>query len=820
MSPYGARRDVANIQQTFKTPIYYQITNISISPSGYFIAISTEHSVHVATLPDSSRLHDTDRSEIKLKTHQVGPTTHVIPEAPLAGVLWHPFAVASPSSDSLVTVTTDAAVRLWELERTNHWSFERPALAIDLRKLANGTSSDQDFEPSGFGKSRGFSADAFDMEVAAVCFGGVGAENEDPWASMTLWTSMTNGDVYALCPLLPSKWMPSAMTVPALTTSAIAKMAGLPSGILPDDQRAANQRYEWVQELDSEQIQLGDDSNEAVRLRPSNPSAIPRLQGPFQRPIELDEDVEACGIFVMPANLDEEDLFSGEDDYELIRGSTTLPFTVICLTTTDNKVHIMIELDGVTGQWLPKKGRSSFSVPTWDAGQLVLLETISLPGASPDLDAQPYFTADTSSSYRFFVTNCTSVASFSLEDWASRVGGEVSSGEETDNGLQSRLALACQGSICVMQVLISQKSASFSTALYLEDINTGTLLLTSSNSRAVAVQIDQPSLRTSRRLTSESNFSASLQAHAPHQSTFRASQSLMQTLAPDTRPQIETPPTREPYAPPRVFYENHMAPAEQLRSRIPLQHRHVLTQSPMLMSPVCLGIMTSAHRMFSNQTSRIEQAVAELFRRCERLRQDLRDQVEQMVKLAERLQSIKAGDEQEDSHKTPDDAVSHDKQISNRIAHAQQRQKDLYARYERVRRRAAQVKSGNQPISISERMWINETEALSKHVGAEDRDMSADQESLLDRFEAAKQLSQHLIRETKQFKETNDKEPGKAGDVPQTPDGKLRTSLGAGASGVSRIQRERIKEVMDMVEREGVVIEAVSRRLANLGVST
>lgn len=805
--------DPSNTTQTFKTPVYYQITGISISPSGHFIAIATEHSVHVAVLPLSSRLHDADQSEIKLKTFQVGPTTHVIPEAPLAGVLWHPLAVASPSTDCLVTVTTDAAVRLWELERTNHWSFERPALAIDLRKLADGTSSDQDFEPSGFGRSRGFSADNFDMEAAAVCFGGIGAESEDPWACMTLWTSMTNGDVYALCPLLPSKWIPSPTTVPSLTTSAVARLASMPSEIEPDEQNAARQRYEWVQELDDETLQFRDGPHEPVRLRPSNPSAIPRLQGPFELPIELDDDIEACDIIVLSANFDEEDLFSGEDDYEVVGGAKSLPFSIICLTTTDSKIHVMIELDGVTGQWLPKKGRTSFSVPTSDAGEFILLETITLPGSSTTISTRPTFTLDPSNRYEFYVTTSKSVTSVSLEDWAARVGSEVSEELDADSGLQSRLALACQGSICVIQTPITQESASLSTAILIDNINVGTLLLTSSDARAIAAQLDQSSFRTSKILTNEPDFASSGRGHARNQSTFRASQSLMQVLSNETRPQMDTPPTREAYAPPRIFYENHMGPIDQLRSGIPAQHRHILTQSPMHMSPICLQIMTSAHRALSTQTSQIERGVAELFRRCERLREELSDQVAQMAQLAERLQQIRSGSESDEQAKDDQNTVPHDEKISTRIVAAQTRQKELFARYERVRRRAAQVKSGNKPINTLEQRWIDEVSNLSKHVGVEEADSNSEDDNLTARLDAAKELSERLMAEAKRAKEASEKE---GGTDSETPEGKLRARLSTG--GMSRIQRERVKDVMEMVEREGMVIEAVRGRLANLGV--
>ncbi len=265
--------------RTLATPVYYQIRQLVISPSGHFLAICTEHTVHIAFLPDYSRLADQTASPLKLTTRQLGPTTHVIPESPLASVVWHPLAASGLSTDCLITVTAEAAVRIWELDKSNKWSFERPALAIDLRKLADGVSCDQDFQPSGFGKNRGFSVDDFDMEVASTCFGGQGLDDEDAWASMTLWTAMRNGDIYALCPLLPSKWRPTSTTIPSLSTSAVSRMATIAGEEAdPDERRAADQQYEWVQEIDDEEPL--DDSQE-TRLRPQNPSAIPRLQGPF-----------------------------------------------------------------------------------------------------------------------------------------------------------------------------------------------------------------------------------------------------------------------------------------------------------------------------------------------------------------------------------------------------------------------------------------------------------------------------------------------------------------------------------------------------------
>jgi nucleoporin NUP82 len=124
------------------------------------------------------------------------------------------------------------------VERNNHWSFDRPTLAIDLKKLVDGTSLDEDFAPSGFGQNKGFSADSVDMEVASACFGGHGYDEEDAWASMTLWIAMRPGDVYALCPLLPGKWKAPPVTIPSLTTSIVLKLAAIgDDSSEPDDER-------------------------------------------------------------------------------------------------------------------------------------------------------------------------------------------------------------------------------------------------------------------------------------------------------------------------------------------------------------------------------------------------------------------------------------------------------------------------------------------------------------------------------------------------------------------------------------------------------
>lgn len=801
------------VYRIFKTPVYYQITTLSVSPSGQFLAISTEHTVHVAILPDSSRLRDGDKSEIKLKTYQLGPTTHVIPEAPLASVMWHPLAASSASADCLVTVTAEAAVRLWEFERTNHWSFETPTLAIDLRKLADGTSSDQDFKPSGFGKNRGFSADTFDMEATAATWGGRAAETEDPWAAMTLWIAMTNGDVYALCPLLPSKWRPTPTTLPALATATVSRMAtNAGDDLEPDDRVAAEQCYQWVQKLDDDDHAIVDMDDESIRKRPENPSAIPRLQGPFELPLDdHNDDIEITDILVIAANLDEDELYSGEDDYEVVASARSLPFTTVCLTTTENKLHVMLELDGVTGQWLPKMGRNHFSVPASEGGEFVLLETLSIGAGSASEANKPAFSFDDSDTYNFFVTTNSSVQSFSLANWAARVGGEVMGDEfeGVDAGLQTRLRLACQGLICSEKELIGSQqtgktAAPLSVAIPIQGSSIGSLLLTSAGDRAIASQLDQSSFRTSKISPNEPAF------YSSSQSPFRASQALIQVLQEDPGQSIDLQPTRAPYAPSQALYQNHMLKLDNIKSSLPIHRRSVLTDKPLRLSPACLDVMTLAHRNFSHQTSDVEQAAAELFRRCERLREELVDQVRQMTQLAERFNNLKTDSESNTKVEGASASPStHSEKLDARIEAAKARQKELFNRYERVRRKAGQVGRAKKGLSIKEQAWALELESMAKHIGLD----TEEDETIASRIKVATQLSKDLASEAKSVKPT-----GAVGSGTQTPDGKVRVRLGAGGGGMTSHRRGKIQEVMGMIEREAAIIEAVQGRLTRLNV--
>lgn len=695
-----------------------------ISPSGNFLAILTEHTAHVAILPDAGHLAASDISPLKIKTHQLGPTIHVLPQSPIVSALWHPLACSSTSLDCLVTVTAEAAVRVWELDRSNNWSFDRPGLAIDLQKLLDGTSCDEDFEPSGFGKSRGFSADAFEMEVSAACFGGHGREEEDGWASMTLWVAMRNGDVYALCPLLPSKWRPASTLIPSLSTSVVTNIACInDDSVGPDGKRAVQQQFEWVQEIDTEEpMQLNTDADLLisgdVRSRPAAPSPIPRLQGPFLFVLEENElDLEVTDIHVIAAKVNAEDLLSGEEeDYVDLEGliQDRLSSTVICLATTTGKIHICLDLEGVSGQWLPKSRKGAFTVPVGEPKDLVLVESLQIENSEIGSDNWPLFSQDAISPYDFYVTSSNRVDFLSLSAWVSRLESELLSPASPDTGLDFRLKVLCSDDIMLTKEILdcpgdmAKTSAEhLSSALIMHSPETGYFLLTFSASGAHAVAFDTPETMARTLILARARTSSLSPT---------ASKVQLGHASPESK--VINPPLRAAYEPSPAFYNSSTAPLRQfLSSNVPQRHKAALKQQIRL-SPSTLDIMTAAHRILSSQTSQLEQGTAELFRRCDRLREELEDQVRQMAELSERIQ-------RNDSAAEGDDHGDRNSRCENRIAQAKDRQQSLSERYEILRRKVARGTAGGRELSNKEKAWIKEIAVLGATVGV-DSEMAID----------------------------------------------------------------------------------------------
>jgi nucleoporin NUP82 len=355
-----------------KIPGAGEIQQLVISPNGVFLAILTSHTVHLAVLPDSSRLSEPDCGPMRVKTYTLGPTIHILSQSPVVSALWHPLGVAGMC---LVTVTADSIVRIWELNVDNRWSFDSPTLTIDLINLANGTFSEEDLGTSIAGKNRGFSLDTVEMEVASACFGGTAAEEEDGWASMTLWVAMKEGDVYALCPVLPNRWQAPSTLIPSLSVSIVAKVAAVQDDkdISEEDKQNYMRQFNWISAIDSQEpayLPSGSDMIPDVEVygRPTVVRSVPELQGPFDldpSPYEADNNHsgQLTDIYVAARRIDDELCFGEDESIFSGVGKDGLSIGIVCLSTGDGRVHVCLDPQGVEGRWASKSVRSSFNLP-------------------------------------------------------------------------------------------------------------------------------------------------------------------------------------------------------------------------------------------------------------------------------------------------------------------------------------------------------------------------------------------------------------------------------------------------------------------------
>ncbi|EFQ99155.1 hypothetical protein MGYG_02167 [Nannizzia gypsea CBS 118893] len=773
----------ASYYRALNTPVYGKIEQLAVSPNGAFLAITTIHTVHIAILPDISHLSGPDYSPIRVKTFQLGPTTHVIPESPVVGVLWHPLGINDTNCGCIVTVTADSAVRLWEIDRKNHWSFDRPTLAIDLKKLVDGTSMDQDFTPLSFGQNKGFSADSFDMEVAAARFGGHGYEEEDAWASMTLWVAMRTGDVYALCPLLPSKWQASPVTVPSLTSSIVRELAiAQAEAIDSDDElKATQQQYEWLKEMDNQDISVIEDEAMVteIRTRPTNPSPIPRLQGPFLFECEeLEEDTDITDILVIASRADIDDLMAGEDEPELLSeiAQSGLSGTIICLLTSIGTLHVCLEMDGVKGQWLPRTCKNTFSTPMSEPSELLLLESLETVRAKDrQQNMWPIFSEAFGSRYEFFVTTARTVSFFSLSSWVHRMEPELRS--EDTAGSAFRINIICDGEIAEREQMLRLPPSNLAPnsdqehlagCLPIFDYDLGYLLLTFSPSSPCAVLLDSPEYEDFRASMAPSD-SGELEGHAP--------------IPAHTRP---------PYQVPSVLYSQSPL-VSFVGEFVPHGHRHTLKE-PVRLSPSTLELFTSAHRILSAYTHALEVAASDLFRRCERLQGEMRGQLTQLVEVGERIHDVSNGTVRGTVRKAP---VDREQALSSRLNAAQTRQKELTERYNNIRLRI--IKAGGRPISEKEKVWMKEVDTLSTSIGEDDGKAKGE---LTERLETATTLAKELLSDMKNIPDVVDSTPS----TPSTTQPKVP----------QRLQKAKVADAMNMVERESAVIDAITSRLERL----
>ncbi|KAH7313385.1 hypothetical protein B0I35DRAFT_355513 [Stachybotrys elegans] len=760
-----------------KTPVADDIRQLVMSPQGNYLAVLTAHTVHICVLPDASHLTSEDTGPLKPKIFTLGPTTHVTSRSPIMSALWHPLGV---HGSAIVTVTADAIVRVWELSITDRWSFDSPTTSIDLKKLVDGTSLDQDFSASTAATNKAFSPDSFEMEVAAAAFANKGSGG---WNPMTLWVAMREGDVYALCPLLPTRWAPPPTLIPSLSVSIVTTVASIEDdpAVSENEKLLAQQQLEWMGELDTQEPQILEGSLTEpiveVYTRPSRPGIVPRLQGPFELASDAETgdelDTSITDIMVIGKKTETDDLMMGEDeDLELDEGDQEgLSLAIICLVATSGQVRVYLDLDGVQAQWLPPKSRqrAGYHIRSEPPSIMAFQAMDTMSPVEVSEDSWPVFSEDVMSRYNFYVTHHAAITFISLTSWVFRLEGELNGDSETGTDFRIGLLINSQS---VRERLFSQPAADVGVPLaastVVRDPDLGYFLLSATPYEPITITFETP----------DDEF-APIRQETPEYEAEPA-------MAP-----LDFYEPRPVFQPSHAFDEGSSLPAllERLRSS---RHKTLVNQEVRL-SPLTLQIFTDAHKVLSDETYRLGIAAAEVFRRCESLQTELRQQIVKANEVKGKVDAI-AG-----VHR---DGESENAMYERRIAAAKDRQGALAQRLEGLRRTVG--KATSRELSDKERAFIQEVRSvegsLAKPAEAQAEATRAQSQELWRRLEQVKGLQAELLEEVEVLQ--------KKGDIAAMAPSEIKIP--------QDVRRSKLQQVQSMLSRETALVDAVTARLERL----
>ncbi|KAG6005072.1 hypothetical protein E4U21_000528 [Claviceps maximensis] len=796
-----------------RTPVADDIRQLVMSPNSNYLAILTTHTVHICALPDSSHLTSEDTSPLRPKIFTLGPTTHVTSRSPIMSALWHPLGV---NGSAIVTVTADAIVRVWELSTQDRWSFDSPTTSVDLKKLADGTTLDQDFSAPTSATNKAFSPDSFEMEVAAASFATKGSGG---WNPMTLWVAMREGDVYALCPLLPQRWAPPPTLIPSLSVSIVTTVGSIEDdpNVDENEKLLAQQQLQWMGELDAQEPQVLDslpgEPFVEVYTRPSRPGIVPRLQGPFvlESDAETGDDLDTTitDILVIGKKTETSDLMLGEEEDEIDMDDGDqegLSLAVICLLSTSGQVRVYLDLEDVQAQWLPPKNRSKLGrvpAPSRTPSLLAFQTMDTMSPVEVNEDSWPVFSADVMSRYSFFVTHHAAITFISLTSWIFRLEGELQGDHEAGTDFRIGLLVNSQSS---RERIYAQPSADVALPLaacaVIRDPDVGYFLLSSTPYEPISLTFETPDMDLVPMHRQESPPAREREA----------------SMAP-----LDFYESRPVYHPPHVFDQGSALPTllERLRTS---RHKTVVNQEVRL-SPLTLQIFTDAHKVLSDETYTLGVAAAELFRRCELLQSELRQQVSKANEVKGKIDTITGAGRDDETENA---------MYQRRIAEAKDRQERLGKRVDSLRKMIG--KATTRDLSSKEAAFVEEVRALGDSIlgsasAASAATKTVDQDATAQAFAEQQQQHHHHHHHHhhhqqqqqlwRRLDEVNNLQTDLVADVedlkkrgeveatpPQSQAGELRIP--------SDIRRSKLEQVRGLIARESALVEAVTARLERL----
>lgn len=334
-----------------------------------------------------------------------------------------------------------------------------------------------------------------------------------------------------------------------------------------------------------------------------------------------------------------------------------------------------------------------------------MLEGLDTLTSDDMLDLEwPTFSADPNSRYSCFTTHSKGVYFFSLDPWIQSLDKELKSNEIT--GAPFRMDVIRNGPGSLRERILSfeqdrESNSSFvPSCLSLKDSDLGYFVLTSVNGHPHAATLDQPHPESSPIVKHEAEGHEILEMGL-----------------------LETGSLRVSYQPSDDFWQGSSLPTF-VKDHVPSRHQRMV-KGEIRLSTATLDLMTKAHRFTSFETHRLGLAAADLFRRCERLQEELRDQIKRANEVAQLTERITGeGDAYLDRRKGPNPPS-----LDERCRIAQDRHHDLADRLDCLRKKAS--KYSGKDLSTQEKQWFSEVQKANEMITNPDTEQQEQTEAAL-----------------------------------------------------------------------------------------
>lgn len=498
---------------------------------------------------------------------------------------------------------------------------------------------------------------------------------------------MRGGDIYALTPLVPSRWNASREYLQNLSLDITADLESLEDGASVQEKRSLWQQTKWINHVLNQEAGLAAAAFGNASPGKKGPTCLsrpdtvvgptPLLQGPFlfqPAPLEFQGDVyDACDIFHIEAGA----------------------IGVIGVLFSNGKVDICLEFEQLRAKWVDRKKKGR--VEEEEKAELPIIaayESINLDISDTSTKNWPVFMADPRSEQIWYVNHNSGVVSFSMKAWLSKLASVMDDDEE-DGFMTKLLAGSPQSSVRKVidhgkRLAGLMKPIIGSVVVY--EAYLGYILIAATPTSVESVEFDEVLAQTSA-------------------GAFSKAQSFGQTTpqrnaAVQSAPYTATPPTIKkktsilspPYTPSPEFRKPSALPVLLQQAAA---HNSRLVRAPIMFSTESNEFLRRARDTLKVEYDRIMEAAQEMYDRAALQRIEYRKQLETIHKASENLEKLR------------------NKDVRERLVQYLKKQEELQARADEVLKTLI-VKS-ETGFSDAEKKWFKEIAKIEERVEGDGR---------------------------------------------------------------------------------------------------